>query len=174
MNFRHPTAEDGAAIWRIVRDSGVLDLNSSYCYLMMGHYFGDTCIVAEDPHTDPAANGDRLAGFIVGFRPPQDPATLFVWQVAVDPGHRGKGVGSRMLQALLAAQPAEEIHYIEATISPSNTASQALFRKAAATLKTDCSVSDLFLADMFPGSGEHEPEHRYRIGPFTLSNSANQ
>lgn len=161
MNYRHPTAEDGAEIWRIVRDSGVLDLNSSYCYLMMGQYFSDSCIVAEDE------DSSRLAGFIIGFRPPKDQEALFVWQVAVDSDYRGQGIAGTMLTELLRLQPPGEVRYIEATISPSNAASQALFSSIAKKLNTDINSEKLFPADWFPGSAaEHEAEDRYRVGPI--------
>ncbi|MFW6363854.1 MAG: diaminobutyrate acetyltransferase [Spirochaeta sp.] len=161
MKFQHPTAQDGAAIWTIVRDSGVLDLNSSYCYLMMGQYFSRSCIIARDEATA------TVAGFIIGFRPPEDQQTLFVWQVAVSRDFQGQGIATRMLMHLLASQPQDEVRFIEATISPSNTASQALFIGAAGKLAAEYSVADLFPAEWFPGGGVHEPEQRYRIGPFT-------
>lgn len=34
LRLDHPGVEDGAAIWRIARDSRTLDLNSSYSYLL--------------------------------------------------------------------------------------------------------------------------------------------
>lgn len=43
-----PRIEDGAAIWRIARDSGSLDLNSSYSYLLWCRDFADTTVVARD------------------------------------------------------------------------------------------------------------------------------
>lgn len=174
MIFRHPTAEDGAAIWRLVRDSGVLDLNSSYCYLMMGQYFANSCMVAVDDTAEPGQT-QPLAGFVIGFRPPQDAKTLFIWQVAVDASQRGKGIGSRLLQELLHSPVNSDVRMIEATISPSNTASQALFKAAAAKLDAEFTKTPLFPAEWFPGdSDEHEAEDRYRVGPFTLKTHENQ
>src|SRR5437879_5926964 len=43
-----PTVEDGAAIWRIARDSQTLDLNSSYSYLLWCRDFARTSVVARD------------------------------------------------------------------------------------------------------------------------------
>ena len=39
--FRAATLDDGAAMWRIARDSRVLDLNTSYAYLIMARDFGE-------------------------------------------------------------------------------------------------------------------------------------
>ncbi|THB64972.1 MAG: diaminobutyrate acetyltransferase [Spirochaetaceae bacterium] len=158
MFFRNALAQDGAAIWSIVKNSGVLDLNSSYSYLMMGHYFSDTCMVAE---------GEQLVGFVNGFIPPKQPDTLFIWQVAVNQAGRGQGIGLRLLQNLLQAQPSGKIKYLEATISPSNSASHALFGAAARSLNAEKLMSPLFPEQWFPPG--HEEEELCRIGPFSLS-----
>ncbi len=163
MIFRHPTAKDGSEIWRIVRESKVLDVNSSYCYLMMGEYFSKNCIVAEETASN---SSKKLAGFVVGFCPPEKPDTLFVWQVASDNGQRGKGLGKTLLLELLQRQDHDTVHYLEATISPSNTASHALFKAAAKSLGGMHQLSPLFPAEWFPPG--HEEEDLCRIGPFNL------
>ncbi len=155
--LRPPRVEDGPAMWRLVNDSGVLDPNSLYLYLMMARYFPDTCIVAEEH--------GRLAGMITGYRVPAEPTTLFIWQVGVSADFRGRGIASRMLLALARRPEAPAIDTIETTITPSNEASQRLFRGVARRL--DAPVRDMegFRAELFGGSG-HEPEVLYRIGPF--------
>ncbi len=72
-----PRVDDGAAIWRIARDSKTLDLNSSYSYLLWCRDFAATSVVARDGAGEPV-------GFITGYVRPQQPRTLLVWQVAVD------------------------------------------------------------------------------------------
>src|SRR5690625_1790424 len=46
--LRQPVIADGAAIWSLIRDTGVLDVNSAYSYLMLSKFFTQTCVVAED------------------------------------------------------------------------------------------------------------------------------
>ncbi|MGD2116620.1 MAG: GNAT family N-acetyltransferase, partial [Acidobacteriota bacterium] len=75
VTIRAATPEDGGAIWRLVKDSRVLDVNSSYAYLLWCKHFGHTSVVAE-------LDGEP-AGFVTGFRPPEHPEVIFVWQVAV-------------------------------------------------------------------------------------------
>ncbi|MCZ9340443.1 diaminobutyrate acetyltransferase, partial [Streptomyces sp. TRM76130] len=41
-----PRVTDGATLWRIARDSKVLDLNSSYAYLLWCRDFAATSAVA--------------------------------------------------------------------------------------------------------------------------------
>ncbi|MFA7429084.1 MAG: diaminobutyrate acetyltransferase [Rhodospirillaceae bacterium] len=158
ITFRRPTHHDGAAMWRLVRDSGALDENSAYAYLMMGEWFADTCVVAED------GPSSRLAGFVMGFVPPRQPDTLFVWQVGVDHQHRGRGLGLRLLTQLIAEAP-PPVRFLEATVTPSNAASEALFGAAARAHDAAIEITDLFGSDAFPGTG-HEPERRFRIGPI--------
>ncbi|MGW7519431.1 diaminobutyrate acetyltransferase [Streptomyces sp. NPDC054796] len=153
-----PRVEDGAAIWRIARDSRTLDLNSSYSYLLWCRDFAATSVVARD------ANGEPV-GFITGYVRPQRPRTLVVWQVAVDEAARGRGLAAAMLDGL-TTRAAEElgIDVVETTVTPDNTPSNRLFTSFAERHGAPSAKEVLFDAGVFPSSG-HEPEVLYRIGP---------
>nr|WP_255679594.1 diaminobutyrate acetyltransferase [Brevibacillus humidisoli] len=155
--MRKPSEEDGAAMWKLVRDSGVLDQNSAYAYLMYCKFFADTCVIAEWE--------DEVVGFVTAFCPPTAPDTVFVWQIGVNKQQRGMGVGSKMLRELLQRESCKQVRYLEATVSPSNLPSASLFRKAARELGAPCEVTECFPADLFPGE-THETELTFRIGPF--------
>ena len=157
LAFRKPTEEDGKEVWQLIKDTGVLDLNSSYSYLLWSKFFDETSVVVE--------TNDQIVGFISGFIQPKSPNSIFIWQVAVDASQRGKGLASRMLQTILHRDKCRNIQRLEATVSPTNEASQALFRKLARDLKTDCNVSELFTENHFPEKG-HEEELLFGIGPF--------
>src|SRR5690606_4540692 len=60
--FEQPTVADGAEMWRLVRESGVLDENSCYAYLLLCRHFDSTCLVARQA-------GD-VVGFVAAYRPP--------------------------------------------------------------------------------------------------------
>ena len=92
VQLRKPGLDDGAAMWRLARDSGNLDLNSSYAYLLWAYDFASTSVIA--------SVDDQPAGFVSGYRRPEDPHTLMVWQVAVDESHRGRGIARTMLDHL--------------------------------------------------------------------------
>jgi L-2,4-diaminobutyric acid acetyltransferase len=156
LNFRRPCGEDGAAMWRLVKNMGGLELNSAYFYVLYAREFADTGIVAESD------NGD-LAGFIVGHRPPQRPESIFVWQIGVAPWMRRQGLARRMLEALLTAQTAD-VRWLEATVSPDNGASMQLFRSIARDLRVECQETEYLGAELFPGA--HEAENLFRIGPL--------
>ncbi|MDX5310866.1 MAG: GNAT family N-acetyltransferase, partial [Rhodococcus sp. (in: high G+C Gram-positive bacteria)] len=80
-------------MWQIARDSKVLDVNSSYAYVLWCRDFAATSVVA-------TAGDHEAVGFVSGYRRPEAPDTLFVWQVAVDQDQRGRGVAGRMLDSL--------------------------------------------------------------------------
>lgn len=160
--LRAPQLADGPAMWRLVRRS-TLDDNSPYAYLMLARYHAETCLVAQ--------RGEELSGFVTAFVPPGQPDTLFVWQVGVDPAARGHGLATRMIRSLLSQPAARAVRYLEATVTPSNEASLALFRGLAEKLGTRCRESECFAQHVFPDTG-HEPEWLLRIGPFGGADAA--
>lgn len=163
MTLRTPRTSDGTAVWSFIRDVGNLDLNSAYCYLMLCDYFKDTCLIAE-------ADGE-LIGFVSAFRAPDKPSTLFIWQVAVAASERGKGLSKTLLDELISRGDVEENLYIEATISPSNVASKALFSGIAKRYEAELGISSGYSAEWFPAGSAHEDELLFRVGPINKKRS---
>jgi L-2,4-diaminobutyric acid acetyltransferase len=157
IHFRIPTLEDSPAVYELVKRCKPLDLNSRYCYMLVCTHFQNTSIVAE---TD-----GKVQGFISAYADPEMPEILFVWQVAVDASLRGKGMALGLLKRLLSRENLRQITTIDTTISPSNAASQNLFRRLASELKSEIRVEPYFRQELFGGEA-HEDEERYRIGPF--------
>jgi L-2,4-diaminobutyric acid acetyltransferase len=150
--FESPRIEDGRQLWRIARDSKTLDLNSPYSYVLWCRDFAATSVVARA--------GGEIRGFVTGFDRPEERGTLFVWQVAVDEAWRGRALAGRMLAHL-----ADQGHrYVEATVTPDNTASDRLFRAFARDRGAELRRTPLLSGDLFPG--DHQPEELYRIGPL--------
>ncbi|GAB3136132.1 diaminobutyrate acetyltransferase [Tsukamurella serpentis] len=159
VTTRRPSIEDGVRLWEIARDTQVLDVNSTYAYTLLCRDFAATSIVAE--------RDGRIGGFVTGYRRPDRPDTLFVWQVAVDAAHRGHGIASRMLIDLLDRLAPDGVSRLETTITASNTASQELFGSVAKKRGSTLVVSDLFSSqNISPTDSEpHEPEQLYTIDP---------
>ncbi|WP_194835576.1 diaminobutyrate acetyltransferase [Nocardia sp. XZ_19_369] len=153
--LRAPRVADGAQLWRIAKDSEVLDTNSSYAYVLWCRDFATTSVVAE-------VNG-RVVGFVIGYVRPQAPDTVFVWQVAVDRAQQGKGTGAQLLHALLNNVAVQGVSKLETTISPDNAASIALFTSVARRRDARITKRPLFDAGVFPDS--HAPEDLYLIAP---------
>lgn len=156
VEFRRPTLEDGRVLWRIARDSKVLDLNSSYTYLLWCRDFAETSIVA-------TVDGEP-GGFVTGYRRPDQPDTLMVWQVAVDAEHRGRKLARRMLDQLVDRLVGLNLARMETTITPDNEASVALFSSFAAGRGAQLEREPVFPAQLFPDG--HETELLFRISPL--------
>lgn len=155
--FRPPTSKDAAAVWRLVRDSGVLDVNSPYAYLLVCSHFARTSRVAEED--------GRLLAFVAGYRRPDAREAFFVWQVGTAAEARGRGLAKRLILDLVHAEHALGARWLDATVTPSNTASAALFRSVARELDVGCAESTAYPSATFPEPG-HEDEILFRIGPF--------
>ncbi|MEV0265583.1 diaminobutyrate acetyltransferase [Streptomyces sp. NPDC050617] len=156
-----PCLEDGAAIWRIARDSEVLDLNSSYSYLLWCRDFAATSAVAR-------SEGGEPVGFVTGYIRPERPRTLVVWQIAVDRAHRGRGLAAALLDGLVERTAREPgVDEVETTITADNAPSNRLFASFAERHGARLEREDLFGAELFPDTG-HEPEVLHRIGPIVV------
>ncbi|MFI1565746.1 diaminobutyrate acetyltransferase [Streptomyces sp. NPDC020490] len=160
LQIDRPSVTDGAALWRIAKDSKTLDVNSSYSYLLWCRDFAGTTAVARDEHGEPV-------GFVTGYVRPDRPRTLLVWQVAVDEAYRGRGLAAALLDALAARAVTEHgLTALETTITPGNTASERLFASFAERHGARVEREVLFGADLFP-DGPHEAEVLHRIGPLS-------
>lgn len=144
-------------MWRIVSEDEVLDTNSCYLYLLLCRDFAETCIVAE--------REGEVVGFVTGYRAPNNSRALFVWQVVVAPQARRQGLAKRMIVALAEAQPPQDIEFIEATITPSNSPSRALFAALASHWNIRIEYFECFQPHHFGGAG-HESEELVRVGPL--------
>jgi L-2,4-diaminobutyric acid acetyltransferase len=156
IQFRAAHTEDGAALWTLVRQTGTLELNSAYFYVLFATDFGANCLLAE--------RDGECVGAVVGYRPPQHPDTAFVWQVGVLPSLHGQGLGLRMLQAWRRLPAHRGCQWVTATVADDNAASQALFHRFAQAEGTSCGVEPWFKPEHFPH--DHPAEPLYRVGPL--------
>jgi diaminobutyrate acetyltransferase len=141
----------------MARESRVLDANTSYAYLLWARDFAETSIIA--------TVDDDPGGFVTGYRRPEEPENLMIWQVAVDEQHRGQGLARRMLDDLVDRLSGDQgVRHLETTITADNSASIALFTSFANARSAPIESEPLFEAAMFPDG--HDPELLFRIGPF--------
>lgn len=141
-------------MWELAQSTS-LDRNSPYAYLMWGDLFSRTSRIARD--------GDGVVGFVLGHLVPERRDTLFVWQVGVAERVRGQGIASRLLEEAFGA--AQGVRFVEATVTPSNGASDRLFRSFAERHGAAVNTEVAYAPELFPTEG-HEAEIRYRIGPM--------
>ena len=155
LQIRPPSLADGADMWRLARDSGTLDLNTSYAYLLLAHDFAASSRLA-------LQDGEAV-GFVLWYLRPTAPGTLFIWQIAVDASQRGKQVAGRMLDALLEDLP--QVTQLETTITEDNTASQRLFASFARRHGAEERIEPLITEQHFPDAG-HGAELLHTISPL--------
>lgn len=160
VSFRTASLRDARTIWKLVRDSRVLDANSLYCYLLLCRDFADTCVVA--------CCDSAVVGFVTAYRPPRCPETIFIWQIGVAQAARRQGLAKRLLHTAVSLPGCDGVRFLEATVTPANTASRRLFQSFAKDLNAECRIERGFTAEMFCG-GNHEEEQRFCIGPFADS-----
>lgn len=164
--FRSLVPADGGALHALVAACPPLDANSLYCNLLQCSHFGSTSIGAFNP-------SNCLVGSITGYRIPEHPETLFVWQVAVHPAMRGRRLGGDMLRRLVqslsscsATHPGTPpVRYVETSITLGNEASLRLFSGFAKACATPISRSVLFDKTEHFASA-HDTEYLFRIGPL--------
>jgi L-2,4-diaminobutyric acid acetyltransferase len=154
IGIARPDIADGVELHRIAAASHVLDVNSRYAYLLWCRDFADTSVVAR--------RGDVVVGFVTGYRRPERPEVLFVWQVAVDAAARGEGVAGRMLDELVARVPGVTV--LETTVTDGNAASRAMFAAFAARHGAEIERTELFGSAVL--GARHEPEILHRISPI--------
>jgi len=155
--YRAPRKSEAGAIHALVASCKPLDLNSTYAYLLLCTHFAATCAVVEE--------GAEILGFVSGYLKPAEPATLFIWQVAVGPNARGRGLAKAMLNEILSRPSCRGVTSLEATVSPSNQPSRNLFESLAREHQAACSWSALFQPADF-GEQLHEEEQLLRISPL--------
>ena len=112
ITLRKPTKDDGYRLHQLVAECPPLDPNSIYCNLLQCSHFAETGVAAEK-------EGD-LVGFISGYIPPQQPETVFVWQVAVHEKGRGQGLAKRMLKEIVGRDACSNVTHLEPTNTEDN------------------------------------------------------
>lgn len=157
LELRHPRATDGLQLNRIVAASPPLDTNSVYCNLLQCQHFADTSVAA--------VIDNRLVGFISGYLLPNDPDTLFIWQVVVDEQFRGQGLAKRMLNWLVAQSATENARQLITSITPGNQASWMLFEGLARDWQALVTKDMLFERERH-FANQHDDEYLLRISPL--------
>lgn len=156
LEFRHPGPHDAMPIWHLIGEISGLERNTCYAYLLLCSHFAEGSLVA--------THEGKPIGFVLGYGPPKDPDTMFVWQIGVHQNMRGQGLAGALLSRFAELHQYRECNFLEATVGSRNEASQALFQSFARRRGVSSSQCAGFPAYLFPDA--HEDEDLYRIGPL--------
>lgn len=157
--IRPPRPTDGAFVSALIANCPPLDQNSLYCNLLQCSHFSETSALAEQD--------GKVIGFVSGYQLPDEPETLFIWQVAVDCAARGQALGSRLIFDILSRPVCASVCRLKTTVTQSNSASWAMFEKIAAALHAPHQRTLLFDRNHHLG-GKHDSEFLISIGPFQV------
>lgn len=157
LSLRHPRATDGHPLNQLVAACPPLDTNSVYCNLLQCQHFADTSVAG--------LVDNRLVGFISAYLLPDDPETLFIWQVAVDADYRGQGLAKRMLNWLVTQQGTASARQLITSITPDNLGSWKLFESLARDWHARPVKKMLFEREQH-FAGQHDDEYLLRIAPL--------
>jgi L-2,4-diaminobutyric acid acetyltransferase len=151
--IKKPIKSDAKNIYKLVKDTNVLDVNSEYLYLLQTTHFKEFCSVA--------LLEEELVGFTSGYLIPNQEDTLFIWQVAVHSKARGEGLAGKMIMDILQRKSSKDVKKIYTTISPSNNSSIKLFEKLSQNYGVSFTKETMFAIDDF--NDAHEDEVLYKI-----------
>lgn len=157
VTVRTPMAKDGQSLYQLAKNAGGLDVNSEYAYLLLGAHFSKTCAIMEE--------NSKPIGFVSAYKLQDYPDTLFIWQVAIEQKHRKRGLAKTMIRGILDRDVCQPIRYLQATITPSNIASQNFFESLSRDLGAEFKKFPFFNKELF--SEKHEEEFLIQIGPFS-------
>lgn len=155
--YRHPVTDEGYTMYCLAKASQTLDVNSCYHYLLLCRHFSKTSMVA--------VHDDQVVGFVTGYIPPEDPGTLFIWQVTVASEFRGRGLALGMLESLIQALESSRLSYLNTTITPDNQASIHLFTALARRMGAPHTFNEVFFSEEQFGESGHVAEKLFQIGP---------
>lgn len=156
IELRTPLTTDGDALKCLLATTPVLDGNSVQCTLLQCGHFAKTSVAA-------FLHG-RLVGFVSAYYPPNEPRTLFVWQVVVTQKLRDLGLGKKMLHWLVAQPACEQALRLVTAIGIKNSVSWSMFDGFARDIGALPIKS--FVTPLTPKHNYEPDEYLLRISPL--------
>ena len=123
IELRAPIPTDGDALHGLLAATSLLEGNTIQCSLLQCGHFAKTSVAA--------CLHKELAGFVSAYCPPNEPDSLFVWQIVVAESVRGSGLAKKMLNWLIAQPSTESVVRLTTVVTLNHFASMALFESFA-------------------------------------------
>lgn len=144
LRYRRPTEDDYLRVVGVVDDWW--DGRSLHLLLprLWFQHFTGTSWLAED-------ESGRLAGFVVGFVSPDDPAVAYCHMIATDPNLRGAGVGRRLYERFFDDARTAGARVVHAVTWPGNRRSVAFHRALGFRVEAGPGTQNLYGTPAFAG-----------------------
>ena len=156
IELRTPLNTDGDALKGLLATTPVFDGNSVQCTLLQCGHFAKTSVAA-------FLHG-RLVGFVSAYYPPNEPHTLFVWQVVVSQQLRALGLGKKMLHWLIDQPACRQAIRLVTAIGIKNAVPWSMFDSFARDIGALPIKS--FVTPLTPKDGFVPDEYLLRISPL--------
>lgn len=101
-------------VLNLMRSSNNIDHHTEYTLWQIAHFDPDLFFIA--------LVDNRMVGYLFGRSTKE---SVFLWQMAVDKKNRGKGIGKKLVLALINSANKNKFSSIITTVTPDNLSSKA-------------------------------------------------
>ena len=150
--IRELSESDIPDIRQFIRECPPLELHTFYTYWVLIHHFQDLCLMDEV--------AGNINGIITGLKSTAESDMVFLWQLGVRPGSRGKGISRKLLQEFTSRSKRLGARRIQVTIEPGNRASLAAFSTFSDTIGSRLEKTETVIGEP-QTDGLHAPEGRH-------------
>lgn len=151
MNIEKASIEEYLGLYNLVgRIEGIVQ-HPTHFYKIMISYFGNSILIAKEKAS--------FVGFLLGFASQVKPSEYFIWQLGVDPQHRGKKIAKKIMEETIITAEKIGCKYVTATVETTNKASQALFESCGFRI-----VTNKCLGEMIEEHGKMAIKNYYASG----------
>lgn len=120
MEIRNIKESDVDALRQFVNSCEFLTPHTAISYWILARHFADTCFVLIDK--------GGICGFVSAVTGPSNSDVLTLWQIGISTAHRGKGLATRLIDAVFARARILGLRTVQVIIEPENQNSLEVFK----------------------------------------------
>lgn len=142
--------EYASKVLKLMRSSSGIDHHTDYTLWQAAHFDPELFFIA--------LVDNRIAGYLFGRSTKE---SVLLWQIAVDTKDRGKGIGKKLVSALISSAKKNDFRSIITTITPDNIASKVTI--SAAAKSSGFSMNEVGITSSFGGSMKKETIYEIKL-----------
>jgi len=121
MLIRNGTEADLNEVMDLVASCPPLVLYDDFTYWVLLRFFGDCCLVFEEDQS--------IVGYVSGVASTKQEGVFYLWQIAIDPQHRGKRYAASLIGEMIRIARDKTCHSFQFSIAPDNEISLRVFSR---------------------------------------------